>query len=136
MKKLIFTVVLGLSLMFFAGCAKEANLEITYKNGVYKASGDKWEYGSEEAVVTIENHKIKNINLKRLDQNGDEVDYNMWTGQNVDGKVFPNLKKYRISMKDEMIEKQTYEVDSISGATVTTENWKIAVERALEKAKN
>ncbi|CAH2214469.1 FMN-binding protein [Tepidibacter aestuarii] len=136
MKKLAGVVVLGLGMIFFTGCAKESNIENTYKNGVYEANGDKWEYGSEQAIVTIEDDKIKNIDLKRLDASGEEVDYDMWTGQEVEGKVFPNLKEYRISMKDEMIEKQTYDVDSIAGATVTTDNWKIAVQRALEEAKN
>lgn len=136
MKKLAGVVALGLSMIFFTGCAKEDNVQTTYKNGVYEAIGDKWEYGNEKAVVTIEGDKITNIDLKRLDKNGNEVDYNMWTGQEIDGKVFPNLKEYRITMKDEMIEKQTYEVDSIAGATVTTDNWKIAVQRALEDAKN
>ncbi|MEJ8554754.1 FMN-binding protein [Tepidibacter sp. Z1-5] len=136
MRKLAGIIALGLSMMIFTGCAKESNLETTYKDGVYETYADKWEYGSEKAIVTIENNKIKNIELKRLDTNGNEVDYDMWTGKEVDGKVFPNLKEYRISMKDEMIAKQTYDVDSISGATVTTDNWKIAVQRALKKAKN
>ncbi|WFD11221.1 FMN-binding protein [Tepidibacter hydrothermalis] len=136
MKKIACIVALGLSVITFAGCAKDSDVESTYKNGVYEASADKWEYGSEKAIVTIQDDKIKDIDLKRLDTDGNEVDYNMWTGQEVDGNVFPNLKEYRTSMKDEMIEKQTYEVDSIAGATVTTDNWKIAVQRALEEAKN
>lgn len=136
MRKLAGIVALGLSMIVFVGCAKESKISTIYKDGVYEASGDEWEYGSEQASITIENDKIKNIALKRLDANGNEVDYNMWTGKEVDGMTFPNLKEYRISMKDEMIEKQTYEVDSITGATVTTDNWKIAVERALKKAKN
>jgi len=136
MRKLVGVVALGLSMMVFTGCAKENKVETTYRDGIYEASGDKWEYGSEKASITIENDKIKNIDLKRVDENGKEVDYDMWTGQEVDGMVFPNLKEYRISMKDEMIEKQTYDVDSITGATVTTDNWKIAVQRALEEAKN
>lgn len=136
MKKLVGVVALGLSMMVFTGCAKENKVETTYRDGIYEASGDKWEYGSEKASITIENDKIKNIDLKRIDANGKEVDYDMWAGQEVDGMVFPNLKEYRISMKDEMIEKQTYDVDSITGATVTTDNWKIAVQRALKEAKN
>ncbi len=136
MRKLVCVVALGLSMIVFSGCAKDTKVDTVYKNGVHEAYGDKWKYGSEQAVVTIEDDKIKNIDLKRLDANGNEVDYDMWAGQEVDGKIFPNLKEYRISMKDEMIEKQTYEVDSIAGATVTTDNWKIAVQRALKKAKN
>jgi uncharacterized protein with FMN-binding domain len=33
-----------------------------------------------------------------------------------------------------MVKEQTYKVDSISGATESSVNWKLAVQRALEKA--
>ncbi|WP_423241293.1 FMN-binding protein [Petroclostridium xylanilyticum] len=32
-----------------------------------------------------------------------------------------------------MLQKQTYEVDSVTGATISSINWKLAVKRALEK---
>ncbi|WP_432405409.1 FMN-binding protein [Wukongibacter sp. M2B1] len=116
---------------------EEGGEEVTegkYKDGTYEGKGDPWEYGSEDATVVIENEKIEEITLRRLDKEGNEVNYDDWTGQEVDGKTYPNLKQYREDMANEMIEKQSYEVDTISGATVSTNNWKIAVKRALEEA--
>ncbi|WP_040214283.1 FMN-binding protein [Clostridium polynesiense] len=106
-----------------------------YKDGTYTGKGDPWEFGSEEAVVEVKNGKIASINLKRLDKNGTEVNYEDWKGQEVNGKVYPNLKQYRIDMANKMIEKQSSEADTISGATVSTKNWKVAVDRALQQAK-
>ncbi|WP_127837434.1 FMN-binding protein [Clostridium prolinivorans] len=107
-----------------------------YKDGTYEGIGDKWEHGQESAIVTIENGKIVKVDLKRLDTNGKEVNYEQWTGQkDASGKVYPNLKQYRIDLANKIIEKQSPDVDVISGATISSKNWKTAVERALDKAK-
>lgn len=106
-----------------------------YKDGVYDGAGDKWEYGDENATVEIADGKIKSVILRRLTTEGKEVNYDEWAGQEKEGKVYPNLKQFRIDMADRMIEKQTYDVDTISGATVSCNNWKLAAQRALEKAK-
>nr|WP_286672874.1 FMN-binding protein [Anaeromonas gelatinilytica] len=72
--------------------------------------------------------------LRKLDNDSKEIDYDNWTGKEVDGQTFPNLMDYRKTMEEEMIEKQTYDIDSISGATITTENWIESVKLALEEA--
>ncbi|NLM12161.1 MAG: FMN-binding protein [Epulopiscium sp.] len=104
------------------------------KDGEYTAQGEKREQGSEEATVKIDGGKITEITLRRLDAKGNEVNYDMWTGEERDGKTYPNLKEYRIEMANRMIEAQSYNVDSISGATQSCESWKLAVKRALEQA--
>ena len=38
-------------------------------------------------------------------------------------------------MAKKMIDQQTYQIDAIAGATVSTENWKVAVQRAMDQAK-
>lgn len=113
---------------------EEPAAEGKYKDGTYEGKGDPWEYGSEDATVVIKDNKMEEITLRRLDKEGNEVNYDDWTGEEKDGKTYPNLKQYRIDIANEMIEKQTYEVDSISGATVSSDNWKLAVKRALEQA--
>ncbi|MEG6567380.1 FMN-binding protein [Thermoanaerobacterium saccharolyticum] len=111
--------------------------KVSYKDGTYTGAGPKWSEGSEDATVVIKNGKITSITLRRLDKSGKEINYDKWTGQKdpKTGKVYPNLKKFRVDMANEMIKKQTYNVDTIAGATETTTNWKIAVKNALEKAK-
>jgi len=109
--------------------------EIKYKDGTFVGIGDKWQHGSEDATVVTNEGKIRSINLRRLDTEGKEVDYDDWTGKEVNGELHPNLRKFRTDLADAMVDKQSYEVDAISGATVSSENWKLAVKRALEKAK-
>jgi uncharacterized protein with FMN-binding domain len=108
---------------------------VTYKDGTYTGEGDKRQYGYENATVVITNGKIETITLRRLENDGKEVNYDDWTGKEVNGKVRPNLKKYRTDLADQMVEKQTYNVDIISGATDSSKGWQLAVQRALEKAK-
>lgn len=109
---------------------------VNYKDGTYEAEADKWEYGQESAVVTIEGGKITKVELKRLDTNGKEVNYDEWTGtKDATGKVKPNLKQFRIDMANKIIEKQSAEVDDIASATTSSKGWKTAVQRALDKAK-
>ena len=105
------------------------------KDGTYEGTADPWDYGQESATVTIKDGKITDIDLKRLTKDGKEVNYDEWTGAEVDGKARPNLKQFKEDMASKMIEAQSYDVDTIATATVTTGNWKVAVQRALEKAK-
>lgn len=105
------------------------------KDGTYEATADAWDYGQESATVTIKDGKITDIDLKRLTKDGAEVNYDEWTGTEVDGKTRPNLKQFKEDMANKMIEAQTYDVDAIATATVSTGNWKVAVQRALDKAK-
>jgi len=113
------------------GSSDKSNEDVSYKDGTYIGQSEKREFGYEEAEVTIEDGKISNIVLKRMTPEGDEVDYDEWTGE--DDK--PNLKQFKEDLAKEMIEKQTYEVDAIATATETSEGWKEAVKNALEQAK-
>ena len=106
----------------------------SYKEGIYTEEGDKWKYGNENATVIIKNGKVTGITLRKLDKIGKEVNYEKWVGEKVNGSINPNLNKYRIDIAHHMLEKQTYDVESISGATISSENWKRAVRKALDKA--
>lgn len=112
----------------------EQNIEVSYKDGIYTEEGDKWEYGNENATVIINKGKIFGITLRRLDNIGREVNYEEWVGEKVNGYIIPDLNKYRFDLAQNMIEKQTYNVEAISGATISSENWKRAVHKALDKA--
>ncbi len=132
MKNIKILIFVGILLFTLVGCNDE-NTKI-YKDGTYTAKGDNWEYGSEEATLVIRENKIESIILKRLDSQDKEVNYEEWTGKEVQGKIWPNLKEYKTTLANKMIEKQSYDVDAISGATITCENWKVATKRALDKA--
>lgn len=104
------------------------------KDGTYEGKGDKWQYGDESATVIVSGGKITQVTLRRLTTEGQEVNYEEWTGKEVNGKVQPNLKQFREDLAQAIIAKQSTAVDDIAGATVSSKNWKLAVDRALEQA--
>ncbi len=104
------------------------------KDGTYDATGETWKYGNENATIDIKDDKITKITLRRLTNENQEVNYEEWTGVEFEGKVRPNLKEFREEMAKRMIDKQTYSVDAIAGATISCDNWMLAVSRALQQA--
>jgi uncharacterized protein with FMN-binding domain len=104
------------------------------KDGTYDAKGDPWEMGQEQARIVVKNGRISQATLIRLDTTGKEVDYTKFDGKQHEGKLYPDLKKYKTELAKKIVEKQSAEVDAISGATTTTKNWKVAAERAIAKA--
>lgn len=135
MKKLLVLLLIILSFNLIGCTTKTDDTTNKWKDGTYTAEGDEWDYGSENSTVVIEDGRMTEITLRRLDKTGTEVDYETWTGQEIDGKVYPNLKQYKEDMAKKMIDKQSTDVDSIAGATVSSDNWKVATKRALDKAK-
>ncbi len=108
----------------------------SYKDGTFSAKGDPWENGQEEAMVTVKDGKISDVSLKRLTKDGKaEVDYSLFDGKVHNGKQYPNLKEFKETMAKKMVEKQSAQVDTIASATLTTKNWTVAAQRALDKAK-
>lgn len=134
-KKLISIFSIALLAFGLISCGSGDSSTAMYKDGTYTAAADPWQFGSEDATVVIKDGKIAEVTLRRLDSEGKEVNYDDWQGQTIDGKVYPNLKQYRVDIAEAIIKNQNTSVDSISGATTSTNNWKIAVDRALEKAK-
>ncbi|HSH35625.1 FMN-binding protein [Schnuerera sp.] len=132
-KVLLAISIIALLTVTLAACGSSdtSNGDVIYNDGTYIGESEKREFGYEEAEVTIEGGEITNIVLKRMTPEGDEVDYDEWTGE--DDR--PNLKQFKEDLAEEMIEKQSYDVDAIATATETSEGWKEAVKNALEQAK-
>lgn len=138
MNKVICTIFL-IMILSFTSCVSVPNNQIQniengkiLKDGTYTEEGDIWKYGNENATVVISQGKIISINLRKLNKDGKEEEYEKYSLKNIYGN--PNLKKFRIDLAQNMLKKQTYDVDSISGATISSENWKRAVQKALIKA--
>lgn len=132
--KFILSVLVMASLtiaLTACGGSKETADVGDLKDGTYIGQSEKREFGYEEAEVTIKDGKIEDIVLKRMTPEGEEVDYDEWTG--ADDK--PNLKQFKEDVAKDMLEKQSAEVDTIATATETVEGWKVAVQNALEQAK-
>lgn len=117
--------------MVLTACGSDTSEDVTYKDGTYYGESEHREHGYEAAEVTIEDGKIANIVLKRMTADGQEVNYDEWTGEN----DRPNLKQIREDLAQNMLDKQSYEVDAIATATQSCEGWKDAVKKALDQAK-
>lgn len=131
MKRILAIVLVTISVISLAACtSKEAiKVEGAYNDGTYKSQGEKWDFGHEEAVVVIQDGKIQDVSLRRIDTEGNEVDYDAY--HEMGG---PDLAKAKEELSKTILEKQTFQVDSVSGATVSSGNWTIAVERALKES--
>lgn len=129
--KLYLTLLLVVMAMILTACGSDTSEDVTYKDGTYYGEGEHREHGYEAAEVTIEDGKIASIVLKRMTADGQEINYDEWTGEN----DRPNLKGIREDLAQSMIDKQSYDVDAIATATQSCEGWKDAVKNALEQAK-
>lgn len=89
---------------------------VQYKDGTYTGQADGFG-GTVEVTLVIENDTITIIEI---------------TEASKEDKSYVELAKGVI---DEILEKQTYEVDAVSGATYTSTGIKNAVKSALERAK-
>lgn len=121
MKKLTVTFICAFAIVL-AACGKtETNYNIddagSWKDGIYTETA-KGEKGNFDVTVIISDGKISDIQI------GDNKET-----QDIGAKAIAELPA-------EMIKGQTYEVDAISGATITSDGMKDAVARCLEKASN
>lgn len=89
---------------------------VQYKDGTYTGQADGFG-GTVKVTLVIENDTITIIEI---------------TEASKEDKSYVELAKGVI---DEILEKQTYEVDAVSGATYTSTGIKNAVKSALERAK-
>jgi uncharacterized protein with FMN-binding domain len=130
MKKVLTIALLFVFTLTLSACGKDTE----YYDGTFTGRSDEWQFGSEQADVRFENNEIVEITLKRIWTDGKEVDYALFDGTNPDGK--PNLKQFRLDLAEDMMASDDpTDVDAITGATVSSEGWMQAVERAIEKAK-
>lgn len=131
MKTVLPRVMLAL---FLASCAPSA-INPGLRDGMYTGQGDPWEFGYETAVVDIRGGRITDIVLHKYDAEGNEIDYELWDGMSKDGRVYPNLKGARERLAKAIIRKQNCDVDTITGSTISSSQWKTAVRRAIDKAR-
>ena len=106
-----------------------------YKDGTFIGKSPITKDGQEEATVTIKDGKISVITLKVLDTSGKEINYSMYTGQNINNKYYPNINSYRMSFAKSIIENQNTNIPEIKEIPEISQNWKIAVENALTLSK-
>ncbi|NLW17076.1 MAG: FMN-binding protein [Firmicutes bacterium] len=127
MKKLLsLSMVLALSVALLVGCNQQpATPSTTYKDGTYVAVSDANDKGYMRAEVTVKDDKIESVSLVGLDSLGLEK---------TEDYPYAEYHSAIVDLAEEMVNKNTWDVDSITGATGTSEQSKQAVKRAMEKA--
>ncbi len=133
--KVLSVLVIAILLFTLSACgsgSKESgSSDGGLKDGTYTKKSEMTDHGYEEVDVVIKDGKIESVNLKRIGADEKEVNYDEWDGS----ADLPNLKDIRVEMSEAMVEKQSADVDSISGATSSGDKWKALVSEALEEAK-
>lgn len=122
MKKIFMLLMSGLLLMSLTACddsssdtsGSETNADVSYADGVYTGEGEGY-VGAIKVEVTIAEGLISNIEV---------------TEESEDRPYFIDS----LEILDDMIDEQTYDVDTMTGATVTSKGLKRAVKEALEQA--
>lgn len=135
MRKATVIILILILLLSFSGCAAANKANLQWNDGTYKGKGDRWLFGNENATIVISGGRIVGVTLRKFTPDEQEVNYDEWAGQEVQGKIRPNLKQYKESLAQDIISKQSADVNDIAGATVSSKNWRLAVKRALEQAK-
>lgn len=121
MKKLTAIFICAFAIVLTACGKTETNYNIndsaSWKNGNYTETA-KGKKGNFDVTVIISDGKISDIQIG-------------------DNKETPDLGGKAIDeLPAEMIKRQTYEVDAVAGATITSNGIKDAVARCLEQASN
>ncbi|GAB6085665.1 FMN-binding protein [Alkaliphilus crotonatoxidans] len=140
MKKLLLTALAAVLALNLAACSTPSDNEPVgndtdneqveetlgkYSNGTYTGVSDGDEKGYAKATITIEDDKIVNVELTQTNSFGDEK------GEDYAYEAYHEAK---VAMAEKFVEANGVEVDSFTGATGSSTQWKQAVERALALA--
>jgi len=136
---LIFTLVVAVMVILTCTTVGHGSTygNVEWVDGSYHGDGDAGGWGLADATVDIVGGMISHVSLRRLNSGGIEVDY---VADGYDGSQFvsvgdpPDLLLFKGTFAQTMITANTWNVDTISGATDTCIKWKLAVRRALEKS--
>ena len=140
MKKFcILTLSLVLTLSLLAGCSTKSKDAVVYKNGTYEVSFDKPDKNGWIAQVKIKmvNEKIANIDFNYINAETGKL----ITDDDTHAKLMYEATKTTpvkasIQLTDNLIKTQDLtKVDTVTGATTTTSDFKILSAAALGNAR-
>lgn len=134
-----------------AGLNNNTNVNANYKDGIYTGFGDAHNNGNERAIVTIRNGRISNVDLDRTNQQGGTNTGNAagngtnnqdgTVGNavgNVTGAASDAFNTVKTNLITAIIQNQRHDVDiqnNDANTRGTVDNWKLAVQRALDQAR-
>lgn len=94
-----------------------------YKDGTFIGMSDKTKAGYAKATIIVKNGKVTNVSLKKYNEKGKEIKYTK------------SIIKDRNELIKMLKEKQIMDSTKIGTNTEIVSEWKVAITRALEKAK-
>ena len=141
---LVLSLAFALTLSLLAGCSAPKPQERpqgrqqgagaqppaaakTYNDGTYTAASDADDHGYALATVTITDDKITAVQLKEVTEKAVDKDFNTYP--------YAPSKEANAEMAKRFVEKNSVDVDDYTKATHSSQKYKQAVRRALEKAK-
>ncbi|MFY9414140.1 MAG: FMN-binding protein [Tepidanaerobacteraceae bacterium] len=132
--KNLIIIFMGAMLLLTGCLAVPGNKEAIDKSSLpldrttYIGYSDATDHGYAMAVVTLEDDRITDVTLKEFMELSVEKDFSSY-------EYYPSVQAHTV-LPQRFVEAQGTEVDSISGATASSNRYKQAVERALESAKS
>lgn len=132
MKKIIAILLTIVMLFSLSSCGKEQEL----KDGYYTAHIDGYNFGWQEFVtICVSNGEIITVEYNATTPTGfiKSWDIAYMRVMNPTYGTYPN--HYTRAYATQLLQKQSSDIDMISGATESGENFKLLVEAVLEKAK-
>ncbi len=130
--------VAALATTMFVGCGnKEEAKESGLKNGTYEATGEKDDKGNTASIkIEVKDGKIATVKYDEVSSEGvsklDNEEYNT----NMKAKSGTNPIEAFPALEKALVEKQDADaVDTVTGATSTSNNFKALAKEALKDAK-
>ncbi|NLP46868.1 MAG: FMN-binding protein [Epulopiscium sp.] len=144
MKKwIVVGLAAGISLSMFSGCQKDSSKSDTavtntlLQDGTWTAEADTFDdHGWKPTVsIKVEGNKITEVIFDYVNENGqlkkEDEGYNIA----MKGKSGTSPEEAFPQLEQELIEKQNVDnIDVVTGATVSSEDFKTIAKKALEKA--
>ena len=132
-KKKIMICLLAIVMLFsLVGCKKEQTL----KDGYYTAHMDGYDFGWQEFVtICVSNGEIVTVEYNAAAETGFIKSWDIAYMRNMNPLqgTYPN--NYTRRYAAQFLEKQSSDIDIITGATSSGKNFKVLTEALLEKAK-
>lgn len=122
LRRTIACAILALTLVVATGCSRRV-----YNDGTFKGISDADRHGYAVAEVTIKGDKITDVKLTEITEMGVVKDYATYP--------YKQAQAANQEMAKRFVAKNSPDVDIYTGATNSSNKYKQAVSRALERAK-
>lgn len=142
-KKVLLAVIASIMSLSLVACGGEKKEEVNadktasteLKDGKYEVEANADEQGNKAVlVVEVKEGKIATVNYNEISEKGnkrDDEEYNNIMKE----KSGTNPAEFEPALEKQLVEKQSAEIDGVTGATGSSSKFKAMATKALENAK-